>query len=142
MKVHRRQTILVLFALTLLLSALSGCGTEVVTGRHPLAGIWRDVDYKTARDSHWLIIAKTPSGYTATLLTSKGQNRFALTHTGDRLSGTMQIKRGPLDVEMTYLPASGPLVWRSGKKPTGSPVASPTEFVRFGDVTALASPQP
>lgn len=131
-----------LFALTLLLGALGGCGTEVAKSRDSLTGIWRDVDYKTARKSHWLIIAKTPSGYAATLLTSKGQDRFALTHTGDRLSGTMQIKRGPLDVELTYLPASGHLVWRSGNKPTGSPVASPTEFVRFGDVTALASPQP
>jgi hypothetical protein len=140
--VQRKRTILVLVALALLLGALGGCGTKVARGRDPLAGIWRDVDYKTARNSHWLIIAKAPSGYTATLLTSKGQDRFALTLTGDRLSGTVQIKRGPLDVELTYLPASGHLVWRSGNKPTGSPVASPTEFVRFGDVTAVASPQP
>ena len=142
MSVKRRRTILILSALVLLFGAMGGCGTQATRPRDPLAGSWRDVDYKTARNSHWLIIAKTSSGYVATLLTSKGPMRFALTHSGSQLSGTMQIKRGPLAVELTYLPASGHLVWRSGKKPTGSPVASPTEFVRFGDVTAFASPQP
>ena len=139
---QRRRIILALFALVLLLGALGGCGTEAAKSRDPLTGSWRDVDYKTARDSHWLIIAKTPSGYAATLLTSKGPMRFALTRSGNRLSGTMQIKRGPLAVELTYLPASGHLVWRSGKKPAGSPVSSPTEFMWFAAVTALASPQP
>ena len=133
--------VFLLITLAVLAAIVGGCGTQPTTSRDHLSGSWRTTDYKTAMNSPWLVIAKSPSGYHATLLTADGNLPFALKQSGNRLRGTVQSKRGPLAVALTYQPGSGHLSWRTKRSVAlGAPRLA--EYVRFGDATALASPQP
>jgi hypothetical protein len=127
--------------LLVLIALLAGCGggrTEATASPDPFVGTWREPDYKTAYTTP-LVIAPSPGGYQATLVTSKGDNVFALTRSGNKLSGTIQLGGGPFAIEATYVPASGHLLVRNGKKPHTKVFGAPVELIRVSTATVPPS---
>jgi hypothetical protein len=121
---HMKLALAVLAAVLL----LAGCG-HAYTAHDPFVGTWR----LGSDPPPWLVVAKVGSTYRVTFV-GEGTITWGFTRHGNRLvHGQAGGKRS---LVATYVPSTGHLLF------SGDDLASPFNFHKQSDSTAIPSPLP